>query len=115
MRMQPRAFVMLDAIVALGVLGVLMALMAVGLNMHHRAEIRLAGTRAACNAAETALADLQQGRTIPTNTTGDHLQVEPVTGGTAVPGFTWVRVTAVVDGRSVSLIGLAKSTALKGG
>jgi type II secretory pathway pseudopilin PulG len=110
-----QGFFILDAVLALALLGVFMTLMAVGLSMHRRAETRLADTRAACNAAETALADLQQGKPVLTNATGNRVQVEPVTGSTAVPDFTWVRVTAVVDGRSVSLTGLAKSTALKGG
>jgi hypothetical protein len=100
----------MDMMMGFFILGVLMTLMAVGLRSHHEAAIRLANARAACNAAEEALTDLQQGRPA-----SQQVQVDRLPGGTVVPDFTWVRVTATIEGRSASLTGLAKTTALKGG
>jgi hypothetical protein len=114
MRIRSRAFMIFDALLALSVLGLLMAIMAVGLASHRRAAARLAGRRDACNAAESAMTDLQQGRPPAPATHGDRIRIDRLTGGTDVPGFTWVRVTAVVDGTTESLSGLVRTDSLKG-
>jgi type II secretory pathway pseudopilin PulG len=103
-----------DAVMGLCILGILMTLMAVGLSSHQRAALRLANTRAACNAAESALTDLQRGKPPAARQAADRIQIDRLEGGTAVPDFTWVRVTATVAGRRVSLSGLVKASALKG-
>ncbi len=98
-----RAFVQVDAIIAIAVVLLLSGVLAKSTIWSHRGADRLADARAAAALAEDALVDLAQGRVVPAGVT-----VEPTPGGTAVPGHRWVRVTAGVNGRMVVLVGLAK-------
>ena len=110
-----KAFLIMDVVMALCILGILMSLMAIGLSSHQRTALQLAHTRAACNAVELALTSLQRGQPPATTEPVDHLQIDRVDTNSAVPDYSWVRVTATVSGRTVSLTGLAKTIALNGG
>jgi type II secretory pathway pseudopilin PulG len=103
--MRRSAFMMLDVMISLLLLGTMMTMLALGLSAHRRTEQRLSDTRAAGNLAESALCDLQQGRP------AKQVRIEKLTGGTMVNGYTWVRVTATVNHRSSVLTGLARNDA----
>jgi hypothetical protein len=100
-----RGFVLADLVIGLSVVLVLAGVLARESVWSHRAAARDADVRAATAAAEAATVDLAQGQPAP----GD-VKVEPATPmpEAAVPGHTWVRATAVVHGRSVTLFGLAR-------
>jgi type II secretory pathway pseudopilin PulG len=100
-----------DALLALSILGLLMAMLTVGLTWRRRVELRMAASRAATAQAEFALTELQQGKPAAT----DHLRIDRLPDAGPVPGFAWVRVTSTVSGQSQSLTGLAKTSALKPG
>jgi type II secretory pathway pseudopilin PulG len=101
-----RAFVLLDAVIGMMILGALAAALLVALNRQRVAADRLAETRGATWAAEQALAELQSGR----KPTGEGVKVEAVAMQAAPPiGQAWVRVRAERSGRSVTLVGLVPS------
>ena len=99
---RPRAFVLADMLIGLFVVLTLAGLMGTSAVWHRRAADRMADARAATAAADGALVKLAQG-----HPPGAGVRVEPVSGGEAIPGHAWVRVTATVHGRSATLVGLA--------
>ena len=104
-RSHASAFVMVDAVIALAIALALAGTLATSAVWSRRAADHTADLRAASAAAEAALVELARGRPAPAGT----VRVDPlVTAERPVPGHTWVRVTAAVHGRSVSLVGLAK-------
>jgi hypothetical protein len=66
---------------------------------------KMANARAATRAAESRLADLQASRPVVPGPERD-VSVHPEPGGSAVPGHTWVRVSATIAGQTADVIGL---------
>jgi type II secretory pathway pseudopilin PulG len=100
--MKRRGIMVIDAVVALGIIAALGTALVVAINQGHRASARLANQRGAVWAAEAALAQLQAGQ--PENPEG--VEIEPLSDTTAPAGFTWVRVRAKHGGRTATLIGV---------
>jgi type II secretory pathway pseudopilin PulG len=105
-----RGFFVADVVVGLILLAVVGVAVATVCRWQSRAAKQLGDQRAATRAAEYALIELHQGRPAPAQL-GEPavVRVEPASGGGAVlDGYQWVRVTATCDGRSITLLGLAK-------
>jgi type II secretory pathway pseudopilin PulG len=100
--MRRSGFIIMDIMISLLLLGAMMTMLAVGLSAHRRTALKLNDTQAACNLAESALTDLQMRRPV------SGVRIEKLNGGTSVPGYTWVRVIASVNGRSAALTGLVE-------
>jgi hypothetical protein len=81
---------------------------AVMLARQERASQRLAETRAAQRLAESALLDLQSGRSpqLRQEVPPPQVEVQPVKDVALVGGSRWVRVDVTLGGRHASLIGL---------
>ena len=108
---------MADAVMALVIVGLLLAAMSVSLGRQARATQRLADERAAMWAAERALARLQSGAAHDEQVEldGAGIRIEPTEGGEGPAGHAWVRVRADVNGRQAALVGLVPGVAVEGG
>jgi type II secretory pathway pseudopilin PulG len=101
-----RAFMIFDAILAMGICGVMLAVVAVSLNSQQKASRQLADYRAATRLAERSLARLQQGLPAVKPVGEDLLAIEDIVHTPAPDHFKWVRLTASRNGCSVQLFGL---------
>jgi type II secretory pathway pseudopilin PulG len=115
--MQRRAvgFLIPDMIFAMAILGILLSIFAVAVRWRQESATHFADTRTATREAERVLLQLNQGIAPPARADAiSRTTVQKVVGGQPVPGFSWVRVSVTHSGRTVSLLGLAKSTAITG-
>ena len=99
-----RAFVMLDALIGLMIVGTLGLILATAVGTQYRAQQKLADLRAANRAAERILLNLQHGQTPPVLPHTD-VKIHPITGD-APRGFAWTTVEVTVRGRSATLYGI---------
>jgi len=111
MRSPRRGFMIFDALLALGICGVMLTVIAAGVNSQQKASRRLADYRAATRLAEQTLARIQQGFAPAAITPEDQLTVENVNQTPSPDHFKWVRVTASHNGCSIQLLGLARTEA----
>jgi type II secretory pathway component PulJ len=111
MRTRHRGFMIFDAILALGICGVMLGVIAAGVSSQQKASRRLADYRAATRLAEQTLTRMQQGLAPAAITPEDQLTVENAEQSQSPDHFKWVRVTASHNGRSVQLLGLARTEA----
>jgi hypothetical protein len=101
-----RAFVAIDALIALGIVAGLAIMLAAAVRQHRTAAIGLADARSAVHLAEHAMLNLQHHQKIPVIGRDSRLQILPVTGGDVPPGYQWAEVRATVAGHERSLIGI---------
>jgi type II secretory pathway pseudopilin PulG len=99
-----RGFLMADVILGMLLIGLILGLMTSTMSMWHRSSVRLLHERRATAEAERALTLLRAGQSSATDAAAI-LLIEPLSGD-APQGLRWTRVTASVEGRSASLIGL---------
>jgi hypothetical protein len=104
-----RAFVMMDMIVGFALLAMIGSLLAVGLSKMHRTSDRLAEDRALWRSAESAMLDLQTGKSIDTS----QVTLKRMTAD-APAGKAWVELVVARDGRRAELIGLVPQSAASG-
>jgi type II secretory pathway component PulJ len=111
MRKRRRGFMIFDALLAMGICGVMLTVIAAGVNSQQKASRRLADYRAATRLAEQSLARMQQGLVPAALASEDQLTVENVDQSPSPDHFKWVRVTASHNGCSVQLLGLTRTEA----
>jgi hypothetical protein len=104
-----RAFIAIDFIVGFALLAFLGTLLVISLSKMHRSSDRMAEDRAMFRDAESALLDLQSGKS---NEAKD-VKFRPIAGD-APAGRAWVEVTLTRDGREASLAGLVPQSAIGG-
>jgi type II secretory pathway pseudopilin PulG len=98
-------WILMDTVAAMVLLSFLAGVLAVGVNRQQTGLLRLENSRAASRLAESALLCLQDGRDLPKSADG-WISVRRL--ATTSPGnLAWIKVTAIVQGRSSELIGLA--------
>jgi hypothetical protein len=95
-----------DTVIGLLILAGLVIVAATAAGMQRKAARQMNDLRAATDLAESTLIDLHQGVVPAPPTFGQTVRVEPLNGGAAIPGYSWCRVIASVNGRTVSLLGL---------
>src|SRR5687768_11833836 len=101
-----RGLITPDAVMGLGIIAVLAAVLVLSLNRRQRAGERLSDTRGAAWAAEQALVQMQAGET-SVAVEGSSIAVEPLPDDPIVPaGYAWVRVRSERNGRSAMLTAL---------
>src|SRR5438045_2380792 len=103
-RQHPRGFFFLDVLLGLVLIGLLGTIMAGTATRTVRADQRLADSRAATRAAERVLVILQSGAAPPKPDDGTLVTVTRPDAQTG--DRVWVRVDAVVNGRTGTLYGL---------
>ena len=112
------AYIAADAIVALGIVLMLLAMLSVAVSRQRRGGERLADSRAAVRLAEETLTALQTGATPPAAPQGMAIQVRATPAQTppleAPSGATWVDVLVSYNGRSSTLSGIVRADAAKG-
>jgi type II secretory pathway pseudopilin PulG len=99
-----RAFMMLDALIGLMIVGALGLILATAVGTQYRAQQKLADLRAANRFAERILLNLQHGQSPPTLPSTD-VKMHPINGG-APKGYTWTAVEVTVRGRNAILYGI---------
>ena len=100
------AFFAADALIGLILVSALAAALWVSLERYSAADRALANTREALRTAESALIDLQSRRPLPTGADQRHIIVRPLPDPSPAVGRKWVRVSATVENREASLVGL---------
>ena len=111
-------YIATDAIIALAVVLMLLAVLTIAASRQRRGSDRLADSRAAIRLAEETITALQTGATPPTAPGGMAVQVRATPPAQpaleAPPGSTWVDVLVSYNGRSSTLSGLVRADAAKG-
>ncbi len=102
-----RGFLLIDAVTALVVVGILGVALAMTLHHHHRAERALSDGRTALRLAERALVMMQYEQTRPRSTEQTIISVRPIPDAPAVEDDVWVTVTVEYADRRAEVIGLA--------
>lgn len=105
-------WVFIDAVAAMLLLSILTLMLGIAAGAHHRGLTRLIAVRAASHLAEASLLTLQQGATLSAQKNAP-VSVESLAPDDSRGPDTWVRVTARVEGRSASLIGLVPRAATR--
>ena len=95
-----RAFMLVDAVTGIAILGALLAVFAAALGRQHHASESLADSRAAWRKAESALSTLQIGHLVTS------VEIRPLAGGQAPAGFAWVEVVATEGAQTARLSGI---------
>lgn len=108
-----RAFLALDATLALIVLAVLLAAIAGVVNRQHKATLKLADERSATRLAERALLAMQSDLPAPAPDEGTVAVTRLPDAAPA--GFQWVEISAKVGQTESHLTGLARATRIGGG
>jgi type II secretory pathway pseudopilin PulG len=109
---------LVDVIMALGVVMILAGALAVSLTRRQAVSNHLADSRAATRLAEQVLTALQSGQPIPAGDAETIIVIKPsadsagAAGAADAAGFRWVTVQVTRRGRSASLVGLARSGAI---
>jgi hypothetical protein len=106
-----RGWVFVDVVMGLILLGLSGTMLVVAANWHYRLLKHLADSRAATRLAESELISLQAGEPVDQGKFAVH-QLPTASGS---PGMQWVEVSATVDGRGASLVGLVPASAVHGG
>jgi type II secretory pathway pseudopilin PulG len=111
-------YIAADAVIALGIVLILLTVLSVSVGRQRRGSERLADSRAAIRLAEETITALQTGATPPAAPQGMTVAVRPAQAqGDLQPpaGSTWVDVVVSYNnGRSSSLSGLVRAEAAKG-
>ncbi len=100
-----RAFLLADAMMGVAILATLITIFAASLGAQQRASRKLADSREAWRAAESALSDLQAGHATK------RAEIHPAAGGNAPAGFVWVEAVASRGDATARLVGLAPKAA----
>jgi hypothetical protein len=109
-----RGFMAVDVVMALGLLGITVAILVSASTRTDRAVDRLSDDRNASRIAEEALIDLEAGLPIPGDDQQTKISVEACQGGAKVSGRRWVRVVVTYHGGRGMLVGLApENTAVR--
>ena len=106
-----RGWVFVDVVMGLILLGLIGTMLAAAATWHYRLLQHLADSRAATRAAESALVSMQAGEPVGQG----KFAVHALPTASDSPGMQWVEVSATVDGRSASLVGLVPAKAVHGG
>ena len=101
-----RAFMFVDAIIGLALVGVLLSILAVSMTKRQQAMRELAEQRSVERAAEAALNELHAGRTMPPTIGDVAIKMTDAPGATAPAGYHWVQVHAVSGKRTATLVGV---------
>ena len=112
-------YVLADAVMALGIVLILLAVLTAAVSRQRRGSERLAESRAAIRLAEETITALQTGAAPPAAPEGMSVRVRPLEvkpGGLQTPsGCTWVDVQVTyTNGRASNLSGLVRADAAKG-
>jgi type II secretory pathway pseudopilin PulG len=114
-------YIATDAIIALAIVLMLLAVLSIAASRQRRGSERLADSRAAIRVAEETISALQTGATPPAAPKGMTVQVratspaQPAQPALEAPsGSTWVEVLVSYNGRSSTLSGLVRADAAKG-
>jgi type II secretory pathway pseudopilin PulG len=112
-----RGWVFIDAITALAIVLIMLAVLATAVSRQRRGAERLAETRAAVRMAEDTLTALQSSVPPPAAPQGVTVTVHPTEVQPALPapaGSEWVEVTIAMNGRSTTLSGIVRADVAKG-
>jgi len=100
-------WILLEAITAVMLIGMMAVLLAVALRQRDRGVKALADARAASRAAESALTLMQSGAGQPAVLAGEaKITVTELPQAADPPGMEWVSVKAELAGRTAELVGL---------
>jgi type II secretory pathway pseudopilin PulG len=100
-----RAFMFIDVLFGIIILGVLMLVLTVGMARQQRATQSLAEKRQAIRLAEMALGNLQLGHAAPAPADGATVSIRNAAGGATLPGRRWIEVEAIVGKQHSFLTG----------
>jgi hypothetical protein len=89
MKHRRKGYFLADAIVGLGLLGILGGVLVAGARDYGRIDARLSQRAAAARQAESVLQQLHAGQVVPSSPT---VQIEPLSSDNTPPGFRWVQV-----------------------
>lgn len=103
-----RGWVFIDVVMGVILVGMIAGMLGAAAGWHYRALKHLADTRAATRLAESTLISLQTGQPVAAADS----KCRELSAATDLPGMTWVEVSATVDGRSASLVGLVPNNSL---
>ena len=106
-----KAFMIVDVMMALGLLGITAVIFISASSRTDRASDRLANTRYAGRVAEEVLCDLQSNLPPPRSDTDTKISIEPTEGGATIPAHHWVQVVVTHKGQNAALIGLIPDSA----
>jgi Tfp pilus assembly protein PilX len=106
-----RGWVFLDVLVGLMILGIIGLTLGAGAAWHQRALAHLSDMRAASRVAESALISMQAREQFDRS----KVVCREVAGAQNPAGMSWVEVSAKVNGRSASLVGLVPKESLSAG
>jgi hypothetical protein len=106
-----RGWVFVDVVMGLILVGLTGTMLAAAGTWHYRLLKHLADSRAATRAAESALISIQAGEPVDQG----KFAVRQLPTASDALGMQWVEVSATVDGRSASLVGLVPASAVHGG
>jgi hypothetical protein len=109
--MTRQGFIWADVTIGLSIVAVLAAALSLSIARQRRASESLAQSRAADRFAEQVLGNLHAGKSPPPAPDGTTVQVRDL-GQSPARGFAWAQVTVTDRGKSRSMIGLARSSAL---
>jgi hypothetical protein len=101
-----RAFLTIDILGGLALIAIAGTMLTVLTARCMRASAQLAAGRNAIGAAETALANMQDGLANPTSDARVRIEIAPCPDGAVVAGHRWVQVIATVEGQSRAVSGL---------
>jgi hypothetical protein len=104
MRTRRRGFFISDAILGLAILVMIATALAIAAGRQNTAARKLANSRSAARMAERALVAMQSRTPVEASPS---VKVERLADASPAKGYTWVQVTATVEGRRALLIGLA--------
>ncbi len=104
-----------ETIAAIGLMALIAVLLAVAVGRHHRGADRLAGSRAAVNLAEDGLTALQAAQPLPQVPAGATIDVQKLDHPSNVEGAVWASVQTKINGRTATLTGLVRASALEKG
>ena len=115
MMKQPRnkAIVIADALIGLGVIGILLGTTISVVLKQQEAMSRLTRNRVAVSLAEQAMTTLQTGGEWSSGNEMTDLNVRTLDDSPGVGHFVWVEIRATVGDESATLIGLADAEAAK--
>jgi type II secretory pathway pseudopilin PulG len=111
-RRRRAGWIMLDMITGLIILLVLIATFSAALLRQQRGQQKLADTRAAMRLAEETASLLQLGQAPPAPPEGESIEVVPLSSPDQTPpaGHAWVRIRVTNNGRTATLVALARSS-----
>jgi type II secretory pathway pseudopilin PulG len=115
LRGRRRGYMLLDAVMGLAMVGILTTALVVAINRQHRAEQKLADSRAAVRLAERALAEMQASGKAPARDERTRIEVRLVDGGVDGRDQVWVEVIAASGDSTATLLGLVPRSAIPEG